>query len=171
VRVVGSGEAGIEEFLRRGTYCIRRCVEGLGGTGIGRGAESAEAVQGLIVAERRDKVGRERVHRGPAEARNATAAETGSFVEVWCASERRKMLFFGGEMRKPLEIVVPKLVGPSLVSRFLGMRSGKRACFQLLFFFVLLNIFFKQLYHISFRGKNSFFLLKKYLLWLLQLLS
>jgi hypothetical protein len=87
--------------LRRGTYCIRRCVEGLGGTGIGRGAESAEAVQGLIVAERRDKVGRERVHRGPAEARNAAAAETGSFVEVWCASKRRKLLFFRRNAEAP----------------------------------------------------------------------
>jgi hypothetical protein len=33
--------------------------------------------------------------------------------------------FLGGEMRKLLEIVLPKVVGPTLVSRFLRMQGGK----------------------------------------------
>jgi hypothetical protein len=98
-------------------------VEGLGGASVGWCVGSADVVHGLIAMEHGDRWDESVCMRACGSSQHV-AAETGSFVEVWCASKRRKLLFLG-EMQKLLKIVVPKVVDPSLVSHFLGMRSGK----------------------------------------------
>ena len=52
------------------------------GARVGKGAGSAEAVEGLVAAERGDEVRGERVPRRPAVARGAVPAEAGAVVEV-----------------------------------------------------------------------------------------